>query len=384
VPSSGSADEGHDPVSYKIRSKKVSSLDELYKEMGVTQADYDNGRLTNGQKTLVDTFKMATSDAITSRTEHAFNRNCDVYLFNSDDFDNNSNVSNYIKNAIKNDTWPCSMNNGKAIRMSSSFFCKQPNTDSAVSTFVHEYSHTLDKTIREPGSYGQDNTHMIDEITTKKAAFKEAWAEYNEMIEFNSTANKYLEYSTASASLCIESTRPGEIGVYSEINATDCSADQLLSSEMFVSRMLYQLHVLLGKDSNGKDIVSNAFYATNGEETEMTDLVKQLIRDNPGKAKDIIKIVDQVTLNKMTNDELTSFVGNSEALTKYLETRNSGSSTSTSTSTTTTTTVENPAQEEENDESKASITKKFIRSNNDSSSSSEDENTPADPFKIDF
>jgi hypothetical protein len=148
--------------------------------------------------------------------------------------------------------------------------------------------------------------------------------------------------------------------------------------------MLYQLHVLLGKDSNGKDIVSNAFYATNGEETEMTDLVKQLIRDNPGKAKDIIKIVDQVTLNKMTNDELTSFVGNSEALTKYLETRNSGSSTSTSTSTTTTTTVENPAQEEENDESKASITKKFIRSNNDSSSSSEDENTPADPFKIDF
>jgi hypothetical protein len=253
VPSSGSADEGHDPVSYKIRSKKVSSLDELYKEMGVTQADYDNGRLTNGQKTLVDTFKMATSDAITSRTEHAFNRNCDVYLFNSDDFDNNSNVSNYIKNAIKNDTWPCSMNNGKAIRMSSSFFCKQPNTDSAVSTFVHEYSHTLDKTIREPGSYGQDNTHMIDEITTKKAAFKEAWAEYNEMIEFNSTANKYLEYSTASASLCIESTRPGEIGVYSEINATDCSADQLLSSEMFVSRMLYQLHVLLGKDSNGKD-----------------------------------------------------------------------------------------------------------------------------------
>jgi hypothetical protein len=332
VPPSGSADAGHAQIAYKKRTTKVSSLNELYKAMGVTQADYNNGKLTNGQKTLIDTFKMAKSEAITNRTKHALQKSCDVYLVNSDDFDNNSKVSSYVKNAIRKDSWPCSMNGGKGIRMSSSFFCKQPNTDSAVSTFVHEYSHTLDKTVREADAYGQDKTHKINEITTQKAAFKEAWAEYNEMIEFDSTRDKYLAYSTANSTLCIESKKAGEAGKYSNIKASKCTAEQLLASEMFMNRMLYKLHELLGKDSKGNDIVSNAFYATNGKNTGMSDLIKRLIKDNPKYAKEIIKIVDEVTLKKMSKNKLTEFVGNSKALEEYLANRNVSSSTSSNSS----------------------------------------------------
>ncbi len=321
VPPAGSANEGHDPIAYKVKTKKVSNLNQLYKAMGVTQQDYDNGSLTNGQKALIDTFKEAQSKAIQDRTEHANQKKCDVYLYDSSDFDTDPNVSTYVKDALKKDFWPCASGNKDWIRMSSRFFCSDANTDHAVSTFVHEYSHTLDvSTFQESNPYGLDGTHYYNEITTKSAAFKEAWAEYNEMIEFDSTRDNYLSYSKETSTLKVESKT--ERGNYTTIKASDCTADQLLSNEMFMNRMLYELHELLGKDSNGKDIVSNAFYETNSSNNNMSNLIQQLIQDNPDYAIDIIRIVDEVTLKKMSDDELLSFVGKSEAFREYRETRN--------------------------------------------------------------
>ena len=161
----------------------------------------------------------------------------------------------------------------------------------------------------------------MDEITTKSAAFKEAWAEYNEMIEFDSRRDTYLAKSKANTMLVIED--PNTSGDYSnKIRASDCTADQLMANEMFMNHLLYSLHELLGKDANGNDIVSNAFYATNGSDNNMSKLIKQILSDNPDKAAEIYQIIDDVTLNKMTDDEMIDFCGKSEALGDYLATRN--------------------------------------------------------------
>ncbi len=301
-------------IAYKVRQKKVSSLDELYKAMGVTQEQYDNNEISNKEKALIDTFNTALSQAVTDRTEHAYRNSCDVYLVNSSDFDDT--YGSYTKK----DFWPCSW--GDSIRLSTCYVSNTDNPDILPSTFVHEYCHTLDKsTFAESNPYGLDGSHRMDEIVTKSAAFKEAWAEYNEMIEFDSRRDTYLAKSTANTMLVIED--PNTSGDYSnKIKASDATADQLMSNEMFMNHMLYSLHELLGKDADGKDIVSNAFYATNSSDNSMSKVIKQILSDNPDKASEIYKIIDDVTLNKMTDDEMIDFCGESDALSDYLATRN--------------------------------------------------------------
>ena len=39
-------------IAYRVREKKVRSLDELYKAMGVTQEQYDNNEISNKEKAL--------------------------------------------------------------------------------------------------------------------------------------------------------------------------------------------------------------------------------------------------------------------------------------------------------------------------------------------
>ncbi len=322
VPTDSSPDKGHAQIAYKIRTRKVTCLAELYNAMGVTQEQINKGEVSNGQLALIDTFKEAQSKAIQDRTEHAFKNKCDVYLTDSSDYDTNPNVSDYVKNALKKDFWPCSSGDKKRIQMSSRFFCGDADTDHAVSTFVHEYSHSLDKTeYQEKNHYGLDNTHYYDEIISKSAAFKESWAEYNEMIEFDSTRDSYLSRATANTMLSIEST--SKSGDYSnKIKASDATAEQLMCNEMFMCSMLYKLHELLGEDANGKDIVSNAFYETNGKNNSMSNLIKQIIKDNPSKIADIIKVVDDATLNKMKSDYMREFFGDSQELENYITNNN--------------------------------------------------------------
>ena len=306
-------------VAYKIKTTRIYTRAGLLSAMGVTEEDYKNNTISNKQKALIDSFDIATNpdkNLLAERAENAYRKKCDVYLIDSSDFDSTYGES------TKKDFWPLSW--GEKIQLGTCYVSETDNADILPSTLVHEYSHTLDKTKNtDPKPYGLDGSHRMNEIISKSAAFKEAWAEYNEMIEYDSRRDTYMLKTFATSSLVIED--PNKEGDYSNtLLASNATAEQLLCNEMFMARMLYELHELLKEDSNGKDIVSKIFYETNSENNSMSNVIKQALKDYPDKATEIYKIVDNVTLNKMTDDELIDFCGKSEELSEYLATRNGG------------------------------------------------------------
>ncbi len=318
-------EDGHDKIAYKVRTRKVTSLAELYKQMGVTQEDYDNNNISNGQRAIIDIFKSVKdstkNQAIMERTQHADKKKCDVYLIDSSDFDNTA--SQYVKDSLSNDFWSQCSANRKEIQMGTINYCNDSSSDRAVSTFLHEYSHSLDKSVfHEIHPYGKDGTHYYNEVISKSAAFKEAWAEYNEMIESENRKNYYYSYSTPNQELIIEKGK----GDYStKVKASEATAEQLLRNECFMNRLLYRLHEVLGKDANGDDIVSKAFYETNGLTNDMSKLIKQLIKDNPESTIAIYEVIDEVTFNKMSDKDFKKFVGKSDKLEEYLNVREDNS-----------------------------------------------------------
>ena len=54
----------------------------------------------------------------------------------------------------------------------------------------------------------------------------------------------------------------------------------------------------------------------------MSNLIKQIIKDNPSKIADIIKVVDDATLNKMKSDYMREFFGDSQELENYITNNN--------------------------------------------------------------
>ena len=91
-----------------------------------------------------------------------------------------------------------------------------------------------------------------------------------------------------------------------------------------MATLLYRIHEKTGNNSEGKDKVSAAFYATNGEDNNMSNVIKQFLKDNPEDAKVVYEIIDKTLLGKMTDKEFLDFVGENEDSLAYVENRNKG------------------------------------------------------------
>ena len=75
---------------------------------------------------------------------------------------------------------------------------------------------------------------------------------------------------------------------------------------------------------NGKDKVYKAFTSTRlNVLRDMTTLVKKFIKQNPEDTETVCKIVDEVFLGKMTDEEFLDYVGKTDATKAYLEKRGS-------------------------------------------------------------
>ncbi|MBQ2594721.1 MAG: hypothetical protein II567_15765 [Candidatus Riflebacteria bacterium] len=297
--------EGDKNIAYTVKRTKVTSEAELLSAMGVKS----ESELNDGQKALLAVFRKSKSQAIADEAKIGYIPTVKVLLSDTTGFDDKSKYPNVTK-----DFWPYS--SGLAINMSSNNYNYPGGDKDAESTLVHEYAHCLDATFKEfKNPYGLDGSHYGNEITGKRAAFVEAWAEYNEMIASEDEAKAILK---KSESLCEESKTVA--GSYTwNIKQEDCTADQLMRSEAHLAKLLYRLTM---ETDNGKEKVYKAFTSTRlNVFRDMSTLVKKFIKQNPGDTEVVCKIVDEVFLGKMTDEEFLDYVGKNDVTKAYVENR---------------------------------------------------------------
>lgn len=296
--------EDHNIV-YNVKRTKVTTEEELLKAMGAKSED----DLTDGQKALLAVFRQSKSEAIAAEAKIGYIPKVNIVLSDTTGFDDESKYPHVSK-----DFWPCST--GLTINMSSNRYNYSGSEKDAASTLVHEFAHCLDATIKEiKNPYGLDGSHYGCEITGKRAAFVEAWAEYNEMIASEDKAKEILERSKL---LCEESKTVA--GSYTwDIKEEDCTADQLMRSEAHLAKLLYRMTT---ETENGKEKVYKAFTSTRWNLLRtMPTLVKKFIKQNPEDTETICRIVDEVFLGKLTDEEFLDYVGKNKETMAYLEKR---------------------------------------------------------------
>ena len=145
------------------------------------------------------------------------------------------------------------------------------------------------------------------------------------MIDYKDRVKAYEKIAKKNQLLKVESDTMG--GFYltdDKVKAKNASTEQLLANECFMATLLYRIHEKTGYNSKGEDKVSAAFYATNGEDNNMSNVIKQFLKDNPEDAKVVYEIIDKTLLGKMTDKEFLDFVGENEDSQAYVENRNKG------------------------------------------------------------
>lgn len=289
---------------YTVQRVKVTTEEELLAAMGVKSED----ELNNGQKAMLEVFRNSKNEAIEAEAKIGYLPKIHVVLSDTTGYDDDPNV--------RKDFWPYS--SGLTINMSTNCYNYANSGADAVSTLVHEFAHSLDLTFKEiKNPYGLDGSHYGNEITGKRAAFVEAWAEYNEMIASEDEAKAILNRSKV---LCEESKEVA--GSYTwNIKEEDATSDQLQRSEAHLAKLLY----LLSTDSeikNGKDKVYKAFTSTRWNVLRtMPTLVKKFIKQNPEDTEAVCRIVDEVFLGKLSEEEFFNFVGKNDITKAYWEKR---------------------------------------------------------------
>lgn len=290
-------------LKYRLKSVKIKSEEDLFKVWGVKS----ESELNNGQKAILAAFRTAYSDAIKYRAKYAYRKSpVQVIFTDTSKFDHIPTV--------KMDFWPMSLG---SIQMSTFNFNFPGSEEYARLTFIHEYAHTLDRSnpvgiVREAirttitqGSalYGKDKTHYVNEKTTPRVAFLEGWAIFNEMIESEKAAK---EVFNAIKSIAYEQSSGY---IYKSAESQEVTVKDLLSTEGVVATILYKL----AKDGfEGKDGVFKAFVTCNKKfykTCEIKDLLRSYLKLYPQDEALIVKILQEVTYNKISSDEVSALLG---------------------------------------------------------------------------
>ena len=314
---------------YKIRKTKVSSEQELIEAMGCKSELF----LKYGQKCLLTAFREANSEKFQLKAEGLDNKETlEIQLMDTSNdgkiFGKGYNTTSLRGPRIADDFWPCSHVNEPVIELSD-VTCKykrfwifqEGNGKKEIrSTINHEYAHFLDDTEIDPEKYdlstvyGLDGSHYLNEVTNEGMAFIEGWAEYNEMLENKRVARMY---NRSTKTLKIESET--EAGKYSKIKSKDSDFSTFLKSEAYNAKLLYQLSQKIGKEK-----INETFVRTSDNKyRDLQYFVKKLVEFYPEDAQTICEVVDEVFLDKASNEELLEMVGKTKATEAYVEKRTS-------------------------------------------------------------
>lgn len=293
-------------TAYTVSRHKVRDEAHLLELMGVKS----ESQLTDGQKALMASFRMSQSQAIKNRIPYGKQSKIRVILSDTTGFDDKNTFPD-----VEKDFWPYS--NGSLIQLSSNGYNYPNSEDDARSTFLHEYAHSMDGTVKEFfNPYGKDGSHYCDEKTGKRAAFIEGWAEFNEMLEFPMERSRII--SSVNSQIRIESKKKAGEYEFVDPKGSDISGLDLLNVEGVNACILFRM---ASEIPDGQKKVFEAFVASNGWFNNLRDLVKAFLRKNPGELAKVGTIIDEATYGKLTDSQLQEFIGDSAASTAFLKTR---------------------------------------------------------------
>ncbi|HEY9070578.1 MAG TPA: hypothetical protein VIV61_09985 [Candidatus Ozemobacteraceae bacterium] len=292
-------------IAYKLQRTKVKSEAHLLELMGAK--DGDLSKLTDGQKALLAVYRHSRSQAVKERMDVSYRSKIAVTLSDTTGFDD---AKKYPQ--VENDFWPCST--GRMIQMSSNFFNYAGSDEDAQATFVHEFSHSCDRTVKEfIKPYGKDGRHSCNELTRSRSAFVEGWAEFNEMLDFPSERSRI---QSAIQSVKIEK----ENGEYTQVDATDPSltGKNLMNVEGVVANIFYRISSEL---PDGRKKVFEAFKNTNIYWRTTKMMLRGYAEKNPGDAKALAAILNEETHGKLSDAEIMYYLGKGPGVMEFLAAR---------------------------------------------------------------
>lgn len=293
-------------IAYKVKRTKVRDEAHLLELMGVK--DGDLSKLTNGQKALLAVYKESQSQAVKDRSSVSYRSKISVTLSDTTGFDDTSKYP-----CVKDDFWPNST--GRMIQLSSNFFNYSGSEENAKMTFIHEFSHSCDRTVKEIiKPYGKDGHHSCNELTHSRSAFVEGWAEFNEMLE-SADERKYIQ--NAINTVRVEKAK----GEYASVDPTDASLSgkDLMSVEGIVANIFYRMSSEL---PDGRDKVFASFKNTNIYWRSTRMMLKNFASKNPGDANALAAILNEETHGKLSDADLIYYLGNVEGVKNFIADRN--------------------------------------------------------------
>lgn len=304
--------EDNHNIAYEVRRVKVTSVEHLLELMGAKS----ESELADGQKAMLAVYKHSQSQAVKDRLKYSKRDKLNVILSDTSGFECAADYEH-----VSADFWPYS--NGPVIQMSSGRYNYPGSEESAQSTFVHEFSHSIDSTIKEfINPYGKDGSHFVSELTRPRSAFVEGWAEFNEMLD-SPLKERYIKNSI----LRVKIEDKKEAGEYTDVDPKDLTAAQLLSVEGINATIL---HRIATEVDNGREKIFNSFMATKWKVfRDLKTLTLDLARKNPEDIAKIGLIVDEMTLGKLSDKELISIIGKSAAAMEFIKNRGTPAATET-------------------------------------------------------
>jgi hypothetical protein len=297
------SDEDHD-IAYDVKRVKVKNEKHLLELMGVA----DESKMTDGQKALLAVYRHSTSQNIKDRMKYSFRNKINVILSDTTGFDNPADYPH-----VTRDFWPYS--SGATIQMSSGRYNWPGSEDTARSTFVHEFAHSFDRTIKEfIKPYGKDGSHFANELTRPRTAFVEGWAQFNEMLD---SSDKVRQINNTITWVKIEDKN--KAGTYTNVEPDTLTGKELLSVEGINAVIL---HRIATEVPDGKDKVFSAFTSTSWKLfRSLKTITSQLCKKNPDNIAAIARIIDEQTLGKLSDNEFKEYIGSSDAAKEFLKNR---------------------------------------------------------------
>jgi len=298
-------------LAYKLKRTKVKSEAHLLELMGAKSGDVS--KLTDGQKALLAVYRHSQSASVKDRMSVSYRSKIAVMLSDTTGFDDPKKFPQ-----VENDFWPNST--GRMIQMSSNFFNYWGSDDDAKATFVHEFSHSCDRTVKEfIKPYGKDGRHSCSELTHSRTAFVEGWAEFNEMLDF-SFERERIQRSIAN--IRIEQKN----GEYKSVPVTDpsISGKDLMNVEGVIANLFYRMATEL---PGGRAKVFASFKNTNIYWRSTKMMLKDYVQKNPGDAKALAAILNESTLGKLSDKEILSYLGDCPGVREFLTSRNAAKTT---------------------------------------------------------
>ena len=297
---------GDSNLAYEVQRTRVKSEKHLLNLMGANSEE----DLSDGQKALLAVYRHSKSEAIKERLPYGYQSKIKVMLSDTTGFDDpNTNPH------TRRDFWPYA--HGNLIQLSSGRY-NFPGSDSdARSTFVHEFAHTMDRTIHEfTHPYGKDGLHYVNEMIKPRSAFSEGWAGFNEMLD---SEDEVKSMRRAIKRIKIESK--SEAGQYEHIDAdsADISGKDLLLVEGINANILYRIATEI---PNGHDKVLAIFTGTRWKLfRNLKSFSRAFARKYPDDAAKMAEIFDDETHGKLSAVELRHYAGSSAAVEKYIAMR---------------------------------------------------------------